>query len=268
MNATKSKVRHIPLTKLVPHPDNPNRMSRAAFSKLMRHIKRTGRYEPLVVRPHPDRDGHFQIINGHHRCQALDKLSHQTAQVVVWDIDDEQTDLLLTTLNRLGGRDMLDKKLALLRRLNRRMTTRKLARLVPQTRGQLERLIARKPPSQARAKSAEAFAVPLVFFVSKDQQRTIEAALSEAPAASDATTRARRRAAALTNLAERTLEESVGGSLKAQRSEALGMVTGPGACQRTGPSAIPKSCGLEAATQPAVATQSIQRSDSQGREVL
>ncbi|MCP4594817.1 MAG: ParB N-terminal domain-containing protein [bacterium] len=195
------------MTKLLPHPDNPNRMSRAAFSKLMRHIKRTGRYEPLVVRPHPDRAGCFQIINGHHRCQALDKLSHQTAQVVVWDIDNEQTDLLLTTLNRLGGRDMLDKKLALLRRLNRRMTTRKLARLVPQTRGQLERLIARKPLSRAPAKSAEAFAVPLVFFVSKDQQRTIEAALSEAPIATDATTRARRRAAALTSIAAQSVQQ-------------------------------------------------------------
>jgi len=250
MNATKSKVRHIPLGRLIPHPDNPNRMSRANFGKLMRHIKRTGRYEPLVVRPHPEREGCYQIINGHHRQAALEKLSYKTAQAVVWDIDDEQADLLLSTLNRLGGRDMLDKKLALLRRLNRRMTTRQLAKLVPQTRGQLERLIARKAPARALAKNAEAFATPLVFFVSKDQQRTIETALAETPVAEDITTRAARRAAALTNLAERTLNHSKGGSLKAQRSEALGMVPGSGARQEARSSAIPKSCGLEAATRP------------------
>ncbi len=206
MNATKSKVRHIPLTKLIPHPDNPNRMSRAAFGKLMRHINRTGQYEPLIVRPHPEREGGYQIINGHHRHAALEKLSYDKAQAVVWDVDDEQTDLLLSTLNRLGGRDMLDKKLALLRRLNRRMTTRQLAKLVPQTRGQLERLIARKAPARTLAKNAEAFATPLVFFVSKDQQRTIETALSEAPAAEDVTTRAARRAAALANIATQSIQ--------------------------------------------------------------
>ena len=206
MNATKSKIRNIPLTKLIPHPDNPNRMSRAAFGKLMRHINRTGQYEPLIVRPHPEREGCYQIINGHHRRAALEKLSYAKAQAVVWDVDDEQTDLLLSTLNRLGGRDMLDKKLALLRRLNRRMTTRQLAKLVPQTRGQLERLIARKAPARTLAKNAEAFAMPLVFFVSKDQQRTIETALSEAPVAQDVTTRAARRAAALTNIATQSIQ--------------------------------------------------------------
>ncbi|UCD52735.1 MAG: ParB-like nuclease domain-containing protein [Phycisphaerales bacterium] len=79
----KSRIRHIPLDKLIPHPDNPNRMSRANFGKLMRHIKRTGCYEPLVVRRHPQQPGCFQIINGHHRCAALKNLGRATAQVVV-----------------------------------------------------------------------------------------------------------------------------------------------------------------------------------------
>ncbi|MHC4519886.1 MAG: ParB/RepB/Spo0J family partition protein [Planctomycetota bacterium] len=197
MNA---KVRQIALDKLLAHPDNPNRMSRANFAKLVRHIKRTGQYEPLVVRPHPHQRGRFQIINGQHRCQALDRLGHKTAQAVVWNVNDEQTDMLLTTLNRLGGRDMLDKKLAILRRLSRRRPARDLAKLLPQTRGQLERLVGLRPLATPAIKDSEAFAMPLVFFVSRDQQRTIEQALSEAPVPPEATTRAARRAAALTYL--------------------------------------------------------------------
>jgi hypothetical protein len=196
-----TKIRHIPLDRLVPHPGNPNRMSRTNFRKLLGHIERTGRYEPLVVRPCPGRAGFFQIINGHHRCEALRVLGHKTADVVVWDVDDEQTDILLGTLNRLNGRDTLDRKLALLRRLNERIPTRKLARLLPQTFGQLERLVGAQAVPRVKQPRADAFAIPLVFFVDARQQRTIEEALSAMMASSGAATRAGRRAAALMQIA-------------------------------------------------------------------
>jgi hypothetical protein len=41
----------IPLEALEPHPENSNRMPAALMEKLLGHIQRTGRYEPLVVRP-------------------------------------------------------------------------------------------------------------------------------------------------------------------------------------------------------------------------
>ncbi len=201
-----NRVRRIPLDRLVPHPGNPNRMSRANFNKLMRHIERTGRYEPLVVRPCPGRRNFFQIINGHHRCEALRRLGRATADAVVWKVDDEQTDLLLATLNRLNGRDVLDSKLALLRRLHRQIPTRKLAKLLPQTRGQLERLLNTRPLSRAMRRTAETFAIPQVFLVDRAQQYTIEEALSLAGAPSEGQTRAARRAAALTHMAKSFIE--------------------------------------------------------------
>jgi len=203
-----TKIRQIALEKLVSHPDNSNRMSQAAFAKLARNIERTGHYEPLVVRPHPDRRGLFQIINGHHRCHALKKLRHASADVVIWDVDDEQTDILLVTLNRLGGRDMLGKKLDLLRRLRLRQSTRDLARLLPQTRGQLERLMASKPMAPTTAQPGDDFAIPVVFFVNKAQQQMIEQALATAGAYSDGTTRAARRAAGLTTIANCFLDQA------------------------------------------------------------
>jgi len=202
----KSKIRHIPLEKLIPHPDNPNRMSRANFGKLMRHIKRNEYYEPLVVRRHPTEAGCFQIINGHHRCAALKKLGHQTAQAVVWDVDDEQADILLTTLNRLGGRDILEKKLEILRRLSSRRSARELAKLLPQTKGQLERLTVPQSLTTTIRPKANVFAKPLVFFVSSAQEKAIEQALSTASVDPEATTRATRRAAALTQVAQASIE--------------------------------------------------------------
>jgi ParB/RepB/Spo0J family partition protein len=198
----KNKVSSIPIGKLVPHPDNPNRMSKKNFAKLVRNIERTGRYEPLVVRPCPQREGFFQIINGHHRCQALAELGYETVDAMVWDIDDHEADMLLATINRLGGRDVLDKKLALLCRLNERTQARDLAKLLPLSCPQIERLTKISSDGLSRIKLAKPdFATPLVFFVNRRQQKIIESAMSLSREASGGKTKAQKNAAALTQVA-------------------------------------------------------------------
>jgi ParB family chromosome partitioning protein len=203
-----SAIQSIPLDKLVAHPDNPNRMSKANMAKLVRNIEQTGRYEPIMVRPHPQRGNYFQIINGEHRCRALAKLGYKTADCVVWDIDDEQTNILLATLNRLGGTDELGKKLELLKRLNKRMESGELSKLLPQTAKQIERLTNLKMPSTPAKTIAKCFSNPMVFFVNDSQKEVIEKALSlaegarsEKTNATPRSTRAARRAAALADIA-------------------------------------------------------------------
>ena len=49
----KQTIISLPLRKLMPHSGNPNRMSNATFKKLLKHIERTGQYEPITVRHHP-----------------------------------------------------------------------------------------------------------------------------------------------------------------------------------------------------------------------
>ena len=211
-------IQSISLDKLIPHPDNPNSMSKASFKKLVRNIDQTGRYEPLVVRPCPDKIGRFQIINGHHRAKALAQLGYETADAIVWDIDDEQTDILLATLNRLGGSDILEKKLALLKRLNKRMRPRELAKLLPQTAKQIERL-ANLKESLYRASRIEnrtsSSANPLVFFLDDEQSAIVEDALfsaqSDSPQGSPRAkrgTKAAKRAASLTQIARFFLSTS------------------------------------------------------------
>ncbi|MCK4913307.1 MAG: ParB-like nuclease domain-containing protein [Planctomycetes bacterium] len=179
-------IEQIELEKLVAHPDNPNKMSKSNFAKLVRNIEKTGRYEPLLVRParhnKNTNSGYFQIINGHHRWAALEKLKNKTADCIVWDIDDEQADVMLLTLNRLSGTDMLGKKLELLKRLNEKTAAKELAKFLPQTASQIERLNSLKlPQSPAKPTGKETcFANPLVFFVNDSQQEIIKTAIKAA----------------------------------------------------------------------------------------
>jgi hypothetical protein len=127
---------------------------------------------------------------------------------------------LLTTLNRLAGSDTLAKKIELLKKLTERMGTAQLAKLLPQTAKQIERLAALKDSVQRTACSVqyEQFAIPIVFFVTKQQQGVIENAIEIAfsPSTllraggqhtSDKTqmTKAQRRAGAITEIASKFL---------------------------------------------------------------
>jgi ParB/RepB/Spo0J family partition protein len=216
---TENTIKTIVLSKLIAHPDNPNVMSDAMFRKLVRNIERTGLYEPIVVRPHPKEEDHFEIINGHHRVKALEQLGRKEADCVVWDVDDEQTAVLLTTLNRLAGSDTPAKKIELLKKLTERMGTAQLAKLLPQTAKQIEQLTNLKLTVTPLKAQAEQFAIPLVFFVTKQQQGIIENAI-EAAAFSPSTmlgtgeqraadrtqtTKAQRRAGAITEIASKFL---------------------------------------------------------------
>jgi len=193
-----NQIQTIEIDRLIAHPDNPNRMSKDRFAKLVRNIERTGRYEPIVVRP---KGFAFEIINGHHRVKALQQLGHKTADVVVWEVDDHEADILLATLNRLAGSDVLEKKLALLKRLNEQTKARELARLLPHNAKQIERLTNLKLPTAPAEIDANCFAIPLMFFVNNEQHKIIRHALSLVQSTRKETTKAKRNAAALTRIA-------------------------------------------------------------------
>jgi ParB/RepB/Spo0J family partition protein len=203
-----NQVQSIALDKLVAHPDNPNRMSKAKFAKLVRNIERTGRYEPLVVRLCPRKPDCFQIINGHHRWRALKELGYKTAEALVWDVNDLDTDILLATLNRLGGSDVLDKKLALLKRLNNSAfdgRTAKLAKLLPQTSNQIKRLteLAISDCRKAVENHKSQILNPLVLFLNNKQQEVVaKAQLAAMSEIEENQTKALKNAAALTYIAQ------------------------------------------------------------------
>ena len=199
---TKAQIRNrimsIPIDRLVVHPCCPNRMSKRNFARLVRNIERTGRYEPLLVRR---QGGKFQIINGHQRLKVLKQLGYENVDAVVWDVDNVETDILLCSLNRLKGTDVLDKKLALLERINCSMNASEMAKILPYTRTQIEKLRRIKIPHAPAKIDVKSFAVPMVFFLSAEQQQIITKALGST-ICGNKRTRAAQNAAAITEIAE------------------------------------------------------------------
>ena len=197
-----NSVQQIALANLRSHPDNPNQQSKVNFGRLVRNIEQTGRYEPLIVRPDPKQAGRYQIINGHHRCEALTKLGYDKADCIVWDVDDEQTDVLLATLNRLCGRDDAGKKMRLLKRLIKKTGAAELSKLLPQTTKQIGSLVSLKKPAAPAKIGKDFFARAMVFFLTEEQHRLVEKGLLTAQRQECGSTKAMRRAAALAKVVE------------------------------------------------------------------
>ncbi len=204
--------RQIPLTDLVPHPLNANVMTDEMREKLRAHIKRTGRYPYLIVRPHPDKPDKYQVLDGHHRIAVLQELGHSEARCDVWDVDDREANLLLATLNRLEGQDIPVRRAELIHELLGEMSLGDLAGLLPETDGQIEELHAllefpadeiAELLSEEAEEEEKVLPRVLTFVVTPDQEQLIEEAIE---LASDGTPGRDRKARGLANLALHYME--------------------------------------------------------------
>jgi hypothetical protein len=190
----------IGLDRLVGHEGNPNRMSNTVFSKLRSHIERTGNYEPIIVRAHPEGGQKFEILNGHHRIRALRELGYKEADCVVWQVDDEEALILLATLNRLGGSDDIGKKSALIKNLCRKYQARELSRMLADGTRTIQRL--KGMEVEQRKSFSKAFLNPMVFFLTDEQKGIVDKALASAVEGEGVVGSAQKRAGALVKIAE------------------------------------------------------------------
>jgi ParB-like chromosome segregation protein Spo0J len=213
VTASRIGARMVRLEDLLPHPLNSNVMSEELREKLRAHIKRTGRYPFLVVRPHPDEHGRYQVLDGHHRVAILKDLGHTEARCDVWDVDDREAKLLLATLNRLEGQDVPIRRAQLIHELLGGMSLDDLAGLLPETDKQLQDLhsLLEFPAEEIAAllegeAELEERVLPRVisFVVTPEQEQLIEQAVE---IASDGTPGRDRKARGLANLARHFMEE-------------------------------------------------------------
>jgi len=216
---TRDQVKHkrlgprtVSLGDLLPHPLNANVMAGDLREKLKAHIKRTGRYPFVIVRPHPDEAGKYQVLDGHHRVAILRELGNLQARCDVWDVNDREANLLLATLNRLEGQDLPIRRAALIHELLGEMNLVDLAGLLPETDKQLEELhsLLEFPAEEiaalleAEAEESEKILPQVIsFVVTPEQAETISQAIE---LASDGTPGRDRKARGLTNLAKQFLE--------------------------------------------------------------
>ena len=132
----------IPLDRLLPHPANANVMDEARLEKLAANIQRQDDYPPLIVRPHPDKAGYYQKLDGHWRAEVLKRLGYEDARCYIWPCDDEMALVLLATLNRLEGQDDPTKRAVLLRQLTEMTSVDDLGALLPEDAGDVTRSLA------------------------------------------------------------------------------------------------------------------------------
>jgi hypothetical protein len=168
----------LPLAHLHPHPLHANRLPRAAVAKLARLIARTGRYEPLVVRPHPHVPGEYELLHGHARKAALASLGRAAADCLVWPLADADTLLFLATVNRLRGKEAAARRLALLEAATAALgPVPPPHHLLPEDERTLQSLLhpPAKPPTPP---PADALPEALTLFLPAADKRSLLAALA------------------------------------------------------------------------------------------
>jgi ParB family chromosome partitioning protein len=83
--------RQLPITALVPSPTNPRRtFTKEALDQLAESIKNVGILQPILVRPHAKKAGHFEIVAGERRYRAAKQAGLALVPVDVRDLDDKQ----------------------------------------------------------------------------------------------------------------------------------------------------------------------------------
>jgi len=181
-------VQMLPLGKLHAHPLNPNAMPGPVRRKLRNHIARTGHYEPLVVRPHPEIPRDFQIVHGQQRASVLRELEHANAACLVWNLNDAQTLTLLATANRLRGKEKARLRLNLIRLLHESMaaaTLEEFAAMLPEQAKSLQRILEPEPHLTTANRGAGICGgvpkVPAAFivFLPAEAKRRVDEALAK-----------------------------------------------------------------------------------------
>ncbi|WP_375260290.1 ParB/RepB/Spo0J family partition protein [Palleronia sp.] len=81
----------VPIDRIEPNPDQPRRtFDGEPLEELANSIAHRGVIQPLIVRPHPEKDEHYQIVAGERRWRAAQMAKVHELPVVVRAFDDTE----------------------------------------------------------------------------------------------------------------------------------------------------------------------------------
>lgn len=90
----------IPKISLHPNPWNPNHMKDRQREAVMESINTYGQVMELLVRPHPDIEGEYQIIDGEHRFNALPEIVYCN---IIHGLEEPDAKKLTIVMNETRG---------------------------------------------------------------------------------------------------------------------------------------------------------------------
>ena len=164
MTATKE----LRIDRLVEADWNPNRVPPATLRKIRRSIEEYGVVENLVARPHPQRSGCYEVLSGNHRLRILRELGHESAPVVLVELDDARARLLAQTLNRTRGRDDSQAYALVLEQILAGLDVSEVVSFLPETEATIDQVLreldgdgaeeqALAPPTEPRSQVGELY---------------------------------------------------------------------------------------------------------------
>ncbi len=91
------------MTKIHANPWNPNVQSDVVARATRESLQRFGFVEPVLLRPHPEITGEWEIINGEHRWTEAQALGYTDIPTVIEDLTDDEAKKLTVVLNETTG---------------------------------------------------------------------------------------------------------------------------------------------------------------------
>jgi len=82
---------------------NPNQVPEPVMAALRENMRRVGFVQPILVRPHPDAPGRFQIVDGEHRWIVARDEGAKTVTAYVRDMSDAEAKAQTLAMNKLRG---------------------------------------------------------------------------------------------------------------------------------------------------------------------
>ncbi|HLN63082.1 MAG TPA: ParB/RepB/Spo0J family partition protein [Symbiobacteriaceae bacterium] len=135
---TNTDVRLLPIDMLHPNPWNPNVCDAKTMRRIRKAIERDGFDDPIICRPHPEKPGEWQIVDGLHRWTLLKEMGATHIPATVGDYTDQEAKLKTITTNYLHGSAVPLRLAALIHDLNREMTLDEIEAALPYERVELE----------------------------------------------------------------------------------------------------------------------------------
>ena len=85
---------------------NPNSMEAEFFEALTTEVKANGMPQPILVRPHPEKEGKFEIVDGEHRWKSSKIAGKKRIAVVVVPYTETEAKVRTLAMNGLRGQNI------------------------------------------------------------------------------------------------------------------------------------------------------------------